>query len=35
MVPVAEQSKAQICDQSIAGIADSNKAKGMDFRLAC
>ena len=29
-VPVAEQSKARVCDRSLAGIAGSNPAGVMD-----
>jgi len=29
------QSKAWVCSRSIAGIADSNPAEGMDVRPIC
>jgi hypothetical protein len=32
-IPVAGQSKAWVCGRSLAGIADSNPAAGMDVCL--
>jgi hypothetical protein len=32
---LAVLSKAHICDRSIAGLAGSNPAEGMDVRLLC
>jgi hypothetical protein len=34
-IPVAVQSKAWVCGHSIAGIAGSNSAGGMDVCLLC
>jgi hypothetical protein len=33
--PVAARSKAWVCGRSLAGIADSNPARGMDVCLLC
>jgi hypothetical protein len=33
VIPVAAQSKAWLCGRSLAGIAGSNPAKGMDVCL--
>ena len=32
-IPVAERSKARVCDRWLAGIAGSNPATGMDICL--
>ena len=32
---MAVRSKTQFCDLSIAGVADSSPAEGMDVRLLC
>ena len=32
-IPVAERSKAWVCDRSLAVNAGSNPAEGMDIRL--
>ena len=34
-IPVAERSKARVCGTSLAGIAGSNPAGGMDVCLLC
>ena len=34
-IPVAVQSKIELCSHSIVGIADSNPAEGMDVRPLC
>ena len=34
-IPVAGRSKAWVCCRSIAGIASSNPAEGMDVSLLC
>jgi hypothetical protein len=33
--PVAERSKASVCGRSLAGIAGSNLAGGMDVCVVC
>ena len=33
--PVAERSKARVCGRSLAGIAGSNPAGGMDVCIVC
>jgi hypothetical protein len=33
MIPVAERSKARVCDRSVAGIAGSNPAGDIDACL--
>lgn len=34
-IPVVLRSKAKFCGSSIAEVADSNRAEGMEFRLLC
>jgi hypothetical protein len=34
-IPVAEQSKARVCDRSLAGVVRSNTAGGMDVCVVC
>jgi hypothetical protein len=34
-IPVAERSKASVCGCSLAGIAGSNPAGGMDVYVVC
>jgi hypothetical protein len=34
-ITVAARSKAQVCGRSVAGVADSNLARGMDVCLLC
>ena len=34
-IPVAARSKAWVCGRSIAGVAGSNPAEGIDFRFLC
>jgi hypothetical protein len=35
LIPVAERSKARFCNRSLAGIAGSNPAGGMDIFVCC
>jgi hypothetical protein len=34
-IPVAERSKASVCSRSLAGVAGSNPAGGMDICVVC
>jgi hypothetical protein len=34
-IPVAARSKEYVCERLVAGIADSNPARGMDVCLLC
>ena len=34
-IPVAERSKARVCGRSLAGVAGSNPAGGMDVCVVC
>ena len=35
LIPVAERAKARVCGRSLAGVAGSNPAGGMDVCFVC
>jgi hypothetical protein len=35
LIPVTDRSKARVCGRSLAGVADSNLAGGMDVCVVC